>query len=61
MVSSIVMLLHLMFVYLCVTSMDMEDILEFLFLCLMPCQSYCGYIKVTYNRIVLPVRSLGWG
>ena len=31
------------------------------FLGLMPCQQYFRYTKVTYHRIVLPVRSLGLG
>ena len=39
----------------------MEDTLGLLFLGLTPCQQYFRYIKVTYHRIVLPVRSLGLG
>ena len=41
--------------------MNMEDTLGLLFLGLMSCQQYFRYIKVTYHRIVLPVRSLGLG
>ena len=41
--------------------MNMEDTLGLLFFGLMPCQQYFRYIKVTYHRIVLPVRSLGLG
>ena len=41
--------------------MNMKDTFGLLFMGLMPCQQYFRYIKVTYNRIVLPVRSLGLG
>ena len=41
--------------------MNMEDTLRLLFWGLMLCQQYFRYIKVTYHRIVLPVRLLGLG